>query len=39
VKPVKAAPAMPVDTAPKVRKTTGQRVMRPRKSTSNSDKL
>ena len=38
-KSVKAAPAMPEDTAPKVRKTTGQRVTRPRKSPSKSDKL
>ena len=38
-KPVKAAPTMPVDTAPKVRKTTGFKVMRPRKSPSKSDKL
>lgn len=33
----KAAPDIPVDTAPKVRKTTGQRVMRQRKSPSKSD--
>jgi hypothetical protein len=38
-KPVNAAPPVSVDTAPKVRKTTGQRVMRPRKPASKSDKL